>query len=239
MTVPPQVMGSIGQRVRRERELQGWKPVELARRAGIHRQQVHQIENDKVKQSKALAQLAAAFDIRLEWLITGRGERELRQNGTTSSTHMEADAIPTSIRRPDVNIMTRDLPVRAITAVGEDTMFQLTELITGYKPRPTALAHIHDAFAFYVVGTSMVPRFKPREMVYVDPLRPPSPGDDVVVELAPGGGNPLRWCLRELVDQTAEKVTLRQHKPELEQTIPRGEVRNIWRIVPTTELFEP
>lgn len=232
-------MGSIGQRVRRERELQGWKPVELARRAGIHRQQVHQIENDKVKQSKALAQLAAALDIRLEWLITGRGERELRQNGITSGAHMEPDAIPTFARRPDMNIMTRDLPVRAITAVGEDTMFQLTDLITGYKPRPTALAHIHGAFAFYVIGTSMVPRFKPREMVYVDPLRPPSPGDDVVVEMVAVGGKPVRWCLREMVDQTAETITLKQYKPELEQTIPREDTINVWRIVPTGDLLEP
>ncbi len=49
--------------------------------------------------------------------------------------------------------------------------------------RPPALKGIEDAFAIFVTGTSMEPRYFEGDLLFVHPTRPPEPGCDVLVEL--------------------------------------------------------
>jgi phage repressor protein C with HTH and peptisase S24 domain len=45
-----------------------------------------------------------------------------------------------------------------------------------------------SAFAVYVVGEAMVPRYRPGELVYAASMKPPAAGQDCIVELTNGEG---------------------------------------------------
>lgn len=47
--------------------------------------------------------------------------------------------------------------------------------------RPDYLTGVADAFAMYVVGSSMEPRFRRGDLLFIHPGRPPNRGDEVVI----------------------------------------------------------
>ncbi len=105
--------------------------------------------------------------------------------------------------------------------------------------RPPGLWAAPDAYAIYYHGSSMEPRFKQGEMGMVDPRRPPSPGDDVVVQLTDGNGgrDVVTVLVKELVRATSSHYELKQYKPLMTFKVPRRQVARIHRIVPAAELY--
>jgi phage repressor protein C with HTH and peptisase S24 domain len=79
---------------------------------------------------------------------------------------------------------------------------------------PSWLSSVPDAYAVFVTGTSMAPRFNPREVVYVHPHRPYREGDCVVVQLAANGRT--HAIVKQFVEITDTHVVLRQHNPDRE-----------------------
>jgi phage repressor protein C with HTH and peptisase S24 domain len=77
---------------------------------------------------------------------------------------------------------------------------------------PSWLSSVPDAYAVFVTGTSMAPRFNPREVVYVHPHRPYREGDCVVVQLAANGRT--HAIVKQFVEITDTHVVLRQHNPD-------------------------
>mgnify|MGYP003642508884 FL=1 len=77
---------------------------------------------------------------------------------------------------------------------------------------PSWLSSVPDAYAVFVTGTSMTPRFNPREVVYVHPHRPYREGDCVVVQLAANGRT--HAIVKQFVEITDTHVVLRQHNPD-------------------------
>jgi phage repressor protein C with HTH and peptisase S24 domain len=94
---------------------------------------------------------------------------------------------------------------------------------------PSWLAAVPDAYAVYVSGTSMEPRFRPGEIVYVHPGRPHRKGDYVVVQLTAAGAD--HAIVKQFVEVTDKCIVLRQHKPDREVTRLRNEVTAIHTIV--------
>ena len=76
---------------------------------------------------------------------------------------------------------------------------------------PSWLASVPDAYAVFVTGTSMQPRFNPREICYVHPGRPYREGDYVVVQLSANGSR--HAIVKQFVELTDTHVVLRQHNP--------------------------
>lgn len=104
--------------------------------------------------------------------------------------------------------------------------------------RPPALWAAREAYAIYFHGTSMEPRFRQGDVGVVDPRRPPSPGDDVVVQLNDGTGDDVVTVLvKQLVRTNAQFVELRQFNPAVSFRIPRRQVTRLHRIVPLAELL--
>lgn len=119
---------------------------------------------------------------------------------------------------------------------GPDGSFSLGEVIDHVR-RPPGLRKAKDAAALNVVGDSMVPRFKPGELIYVT-KRPPAPGDDVVIELYEEiEGTGQKTFLKELVRKTGLRIFCKQHNPETEIEFDAGEVKTLWRVVPLRELL--
>ena len=73
------------------------------------------------------------------------------------------------------------IPIRsAARGGGEQEMF-LADGPIGYTPRPANLGGVRDAYAIYMVGDSMEPRYEQGWLLHVNPFKPPTRGRDVVV----------------------------------------------------------
>ena len=78
----------------------------------------------------------------------------------------------------------------------------------GRVARHPKQAGINKAFAVYVVGESMAPRFKPGQTLYILPGRWPAAGEDVVVELENGDG-----YVKEYRRRTQKEIICWQYNP--------------------------
>jgi hypothetical protein len=123
----------------------------------------------------------------------------------------------------------RDLPVCGQPS-GRGDEYVFTEALS-LVPRPADLVSVRDAYAVYCHADTMAPRYRPGELLYIDPVRPVAPGDDVIVQLADGTG-----FVRELVRQTARTVVCRQHNPPQEHTYPITRVRSVHLIIMATRV---
>lgn len=110
--------------------------------------------------------------------------------------------------------------------------------VVEYARRPPAVATVRDAFAVYIFGESMAPRYEHGDLVVVHPGRPARPGDDVVVELAPGPDDQAGAAfVKRLVKQDEREVVVRQYNPEKTIRFSRGTVKAVHRILRDVELL--
>lgn len=119
----------------------------------------------------------------------------------------------------------------------EQTLFEPTQIIR-YITRPRALTDARDAYAIYVEGESMYPRFGPGEMAVVDPRVPPRIGDDVIVQLSENGDDEIHAILiKRLVRRSASFVELEQFNPQAVFRIDAMRVKRLHRICPAGDLL--
>lgn len=118
----------------------------------------------------------------------------------------------------------------------ETHLVDMGEIVT-FVRRPQGVAGARDAYALYVNGDSMSPRFDPGDLIYVNPARPAARGDDVVVQLTDHDGMVVTALVKRLVRKGASDVELEQFNPPRTITIPMHRVRAIHRITPLGELL--
>ena len=122
------------------------------------------------------------------------------------------------------------LPILGNARGGMEGFFLDNGHIQDTTPRPPILAGNRDAFAIYVVGDSMEPRYMQGELAYIDPIKPVRPGDFVLVELSDHQG-----FIKQLVRRTADVVILRQFNPRRDMEIPKAQILRLYRIVGAVE----
>ena len=111
------------------------------------------------------------------------------------------------------------IPIRsAARGGGEQEMF-LADGPIGYTERPANLDGVRGAYAIYMVGDSMEPRYEQGWLLHVNPFKPPTRGRDVVVYKT---GQAV--LIKQFVGWHGEVLVLRQLNPEAELRIPRDEV---------------
>jgi hypothetical protein len=104
--------------------------------------------------------------------------------------------------------------------------------------RPPALWADRDAYAIYFHGSSMEPRFYQGELGIVNPRRPPSPGDFVVVQLNNGESDAIITVLvKQLIRIAGNYVELHQFNPDRTFRIARRRVSRMHRICGPNELY--
>tara|TARA_R100001224_G_scaffold2153_1_gene1507 strand:+ start:776 stop:1405 length:630 start_codon:yes stop_codon:yes gene_type:complete len=96
---------------------------------------------------------------------------------------------------------------------------------------PSWLESVQDAYAVFVTGNSMEPRYMAREVVYVHPHRPYRENDYVVVQLSANGST--HAIVKRFVELTETHIVLRQHNPDREIKHPRENVVAVHTIVGT------
>lgn len=166
-------------------------------------------------------------------------ENKLTQNAErgVSSEVGAREAAPQFIGLP------HDLRVLGVAACGrhDDGDFILNGETVQHIKRPSVLFGVKDAFAVYLMGDSMMPKYKPGKKVYVHTAQPPQIGDDVLIELYPETDHDPtgQAMVKELVARTPTKIRLKQHNPPDDRIeIDRKRVKSIYRIVPYDELLD-
>ena len=103
--------------------------------------------------------------------------------------------------------------------------------------RPPALGGTPDGYAVYIFDDTMVPRYHPGEVVYINPARPVSSGDYVLVVLVTEGDEDARAALIARLDRaTGDKLHLATLNPYTEFTLKRSTVESVHRIVGSSSL---
>jgi phage repressor protein C with HTH and peptisase S24 domain len=131
---------------------------------------------------------------------------------------------------PPPPALPRDLPVMGTVKGGEDGFYFNEGEAKEYIVRPPSLAGVSNAFALYVHGESMEPRYYAGEVLYVNPNRPLAKGCFVAVEMTNDRG-----LIKQFVRRTDELLVLAQFNPPKEIRLPVTEVKRIYRITGSGE----
>lgn len=185
------------------------------------------------------AEYARAFQVSASWLLMGEGD------GPKSSLAAEPEADETlpprvtsiepnaSAPRPiEADYSRGTIPVYGTAMGGPDGRFELNGEIIDRIAAPPGLRGAKNAYAVYVVGSSMEPRYFEGETVYIHPGKPVRQGDFVLVQLKPKvDGEAYEGIVKRLISKGASKVVVEQYNPPLTIEYNAEEVREIHRIV--------
>jgi phage repressor protein C with HTH and peptisase S24 domain len=213
---------------------------EWAEKAGLNRGWFNDIKKapDASPRTSNINKALAAIGLSLVDLYGGSGRGE--------AAHIAAPFNPAELPR--------DVPVLG-TAAGAELKVEtdgksltiektLVEAeAVAYVRRPPAIERNRRIYALYITGSSMEQRFRPGDLVYVDPRRAPHVGEDVIVQLideARADADPaevISVLVKQLVRTTATHYELTQHNPPLTFRIAKTQVAEIHRIIPLAELL--
>lgn len=119
----------------------------------------------------------------------------------------------------------RDLiPIKSAGRGGNEQEMFLQ--VVGHTLRPTVLEGVREAYAVYMIGDSMEPRYEQGWLLHVNPFKPPTRGRDVVIYKT---NNAV--LIKRFVNKTGTIVTLEQLNPPEKITIPAADVREMHLIV--------
>jgi SOS-response transcriptional repressor LexA len=130
------------------------------------------------------------------------------------------------------------VPVKGTGAGGSDGENEWNGDTVDNVARPQSLIGVPNAYAVYVIGDSMAPRYRHGELVFMHPGRPPSRGCYVLVQLGERSeptGPTTRALIKEFVRQTDKKLVLAQLNPAKTFEIDMALVKGIHRIVASGE----
>jgi transcriptional regulator with XRE-family HTH domain len=134
---------------------------------------------------------------------------------------------PTSAGRPsNLSHGLDQIPIRSGARGGTDQEMFLEDGPIGYTPRPASLGGVRSAYAIYMVGDSMEPRYEPGWLLHVNPFKPPTRGRDVVVYKE---GQAV--LIKQFVGWEGDTLVLRQLNPPTTLRIPRDQIRECHLIV--------
>lgn len=200
----------------------------------------------------AARELAQKLQVNWVWLLTGEGEPRATKKGRAGEASGAFSPFPPAapseidlaqgIAVRGAAALKRDVPVRGTAVGGDSGEFSFNGDVVDMVRRPPGLAGATAVFAVYVHGDSMSPRFESGDLVFVNPSRPPTPGCDVIVEMAPANGDAAGACyIKRLLRRTGDKVILRQFNPpagdKQDFEIHRDRIRNLWRVLTPAELL--
>lgn len=199
----------------------GKGPVEAATAAGMERTYIHDILEGK-KQSvrvNKLEELARALDTTVGYLIGATEDQD--------GTRHPPNAGPP---RPIPSFPMGTVPVYGSAKAGAEGVLILDGTIMARVPALPALESVPDAYAVFVAGDSMEPRYYPGETVYIHPTKPPRRGDFVVVQIHDQHGTTMGYVKR-LVGYIEGDLVVSQFNPPKELRFPMQDVAKVELIV--------
>src|SRR5215813_10828586 len=252
MSAPSAPLDQPHQRLRFAREQAGYgRASDAARAMGVEEPTYLGHENGSRGLSRAAARYARFFHVSLDWLIEGRGEFTLGGGEAQFATALRSAAgaaeapphaslhasphasLPTPPRNAEVAGPAQFHPIPAYGQAvgGKDGEFILNGNRIADLLAPPSLQGVPDAYAVYVVGDSMEPRYFAGEAVFVNPRLPVRRGDFVVAQIAADEGEPPHAYIKRFVAREARNLKLEQFNPKKTLEFPLGRVISVHRII--------
>lgn len=182
---------TFGQAVREEREKRGLSQAELATLANTTQQSIDRIERGAVKRSRSMIEVAVALDLSLPV----KPNISNAQVGENVGLHEGFK-----------------VPAYGQAVGGAHGEFVLNGNKIDDILAPPILRGVRDAYAVYVVGESMEPRYFAGEVLYINPRVPIRRGDFVVAQIAQDEHNPPMAYVKRFVSN-GETLRLEQFNP--------------------------
>jgi len=177
-------------------------------------------------------EIAAALRINARWLHSGVGTPEIKAE--TQTSQLVSNIIKSE--KAGLTVKARTIPLYASALAGPLGEFMLNTESAGTVPCPPDLETVDDAYAVYVVGESMDPRYIAGEVVFVHPWKPVRRGDYVVVQIfAEDGAGSVLGMVKRLVSISEDEIVLSQLNPQQEIKLSRSRVKSVHRVVGTYE----
>ena len=168
---------------------------------------------------ESLTALAELAGVSLDWLAYGKGEPK----GDGPSDAATETAQTPNRPKPNASFPPRfqrfsqqhTIPLMGQSEAGPNGKF----IMNGQKVAdvfcPPGLENVPNAYAVRVYGTSMEPRYRAGETVWLNPQVPVRSGDDVVVQLkAKADGDEMASYIKEFRSRSSKLLRLWQHNPE-------------------------
>lgn len=228
-TLPP--MSGIGLRIKAVRTERKLSLEAIAARVGVRYQTIQDLENGASRGTKHLLKIASALGVRAQWLETGHGPKEDAQ---PDSAHFKGALTPSrTLPSSETHEM---LEVRGMAEGGPDGWNLWNGDVIQYIARPANLIGVNGAYAVYILGTSMEPRYNQGELAHIHPSKPVTPGCFVLVQKKPKtAGEPPYAVIKRLVRRSGSKIVLASLSPAREFEIKADEVLSMHRVVGSSE----
>ncbi|MGV1900719.1 LexA family transcriptional regulator [Agrobacterium sp. 22-3674b3] len=203
--------------IERLKEL-GLGPVEAAVKAGIERTFVRDLVDGKKSTVtlKKIPDLAKALQLDADALIRGEVVPFDDPDEAVTPTATKPNAsFPPRFQKFDGDGY---VPLLGQSIGGPNGRFILNGSEVGRLFVPPMLEGVEGAYAVRVYGTSMEPRFKAGETVWINPNEPVRAGDDVIVQVVTDEENQRESYIKEFRSQSSKVTRLWQHNPEEGET---------------------
>lgn len=214
-------MTAATNRIREFRQARGWTLQQLADAAGTTKSQIDKLEKGERR-------------LTVDWLmrLAPHLDCDPRDILQIQAQHISASPPPAPLSSFNGSLLPMpSLPVRGVARGGTAQEIHWTDGPIDQVPRPHYLAHVKDAYAVYVVGDSMVPMYRPRQLLFINPYKPPVPGSGVVLTLKDGAA-----LVKEYVRQKVAGVMLREYHPsQRDFTVSHTEIAALHAVVGATE----
>ena len=226
-------MGTLAKRLQDVMERAGLTQAALARKASaygepVSQQVVQHLTSGRNTTSKSLVPIAKALDVSVEWLTTGEGASFAVKGGAAGLRAAKASA--RSARDEE------RVPVLGMAECGPDGWSLWNGDIIDTIPRPMNLVGAPKAYAVYIVGDSMEPRYYSGELAHVHPGKPVTIGAFVLVQMRPDhDGETPKAVVKRLIKRSATKITLEQYNPAKKFDIKTDDIVSIHRVVGSGE----
>lgn len=246
----PEGLPVIATRLKAAREALGLSQADLAERVGMKQTGIGSIESGESRRPRRLLEIARAVRRTPEWLLGEDGGLDSMDVAHLSlpAQHIESEQVASGISSapmppllegglpPDApqsdlafdSSATHDLPMFASVEGGPGEMVVTNEPI-GFLPRPNWLEGHENAYAVRVTGTSMIPRYEPGEVVYVDPDEPLQRDKDAIFISEHDGE--FRASIKRLVRWENYQWYVRQFNPRREGWWPKKQWPKAYRVL--------
>jgi transcriptional regulator with XRE-family HTH domain len=123
------------------------------------------------------------------------------------------------------------LPIAGSPAPGDEERILVDDRPHGEILAPPQLEGVKGAKAVYVRGRAMEPRYYAGEVIYLNPARPPNPGDFIFITVKEPGFPAEVGYVRQFLGSDLVSIRVSTLNPKREQLIPRQEVIAIATVV--------
>jgi phage repressor protein C with HTH and peptisase S24 domain len=234
---PGMAAAAVKSRLREARERRGLTQQQLAEMAGTSQPQIDRLETGKRRLTidwvVRLAPLLGVTPVDLNQveltrveLVEGVGARALDRAVARPAPELER-VLARPRRGPARELeFSPQIPIRSAARGGTGQEMFLQDGPIGYTGRPNSLRGVREAYALYMTGDSMEPRYRSGWLLHVNPFKPVVRGRDVVIHRKDSA-----VLIKEFVRRDEHHTYVRQLNPQQDITFANADILETHLIV--------